>query len=229
MPSTYIYGLIDPRSDEIRYIGKANDVAKRYGEHCRDLRGSTRKINWIKKLHKLGLAPRIFVLEEVDDMDWQDAEMFWIDILRGKGISLVNGDNGGLGSGRLLEETRRKIGHYWRGRRRSEENRRNLSLAKIGHSVSSETKKRISLGNADKKKRISPETREKMSARMRGNKYCVGTKNHCKKHSEESKRKMSLSHKGKQKGVVRSPEFRAKVSKSIKEWWRKRKQEHVSV
>ena len=49
--TTFIYALKDPRTNIIRYIGKANEPYKRYKKHlnkCRDK--NTHKRNWINSL-----------------------------------------------------------------------------------------------------------------------------------------------------------------------------------
>ena len=48
MKYTYIYILIDPFTNQIRYVGKANNPKERYKNHknrCRDK--NTHKRNWI--------------------------------------------------------------------------------------------------------------------------------------------------------------------------------------
>ncbi len=40
MANWYIYALIDPRTGDVRYIGKTLRLQKRMQEHLRDQRGS---------------------------------------------------------------------------------------------------------------------------------------------------------------------------------------------
>jgi hypothetical protein len=64
--TTNIYTLTDPRTNEIRYVGKANDVSQRYKAHLnRARKHQIHKSNWIKQLKKEGLKPIIDVIDIV--------------------------------------------------------------------------------------------------------------------------------------------------------------------
>ena len=65
----YIYGLTDPRTGELRYIGKTkNSLKYRLMRHVRYRdKGSVHKNSWIGLLERDGLRPEIFVIEEVED------------------------------------------------------------------------------------------------------------------------------------------------------------------
>ncbi len=47
-----VYGLIDPRTGELRYIGKAQNLTRRLRQHLQpsELRANTYKVHWIKEL-----------------------------------------------------------------------------------------------------------------------------------------------------------------------------------
>lgn len=69
-----IYGLIDPRTGAVRYVGKAYDAAKRLQTHVRDSRRRNSPVHcWIRKLAESGLRPQIKVLETVAG-DWREVE-----------------------------------------------------------------------------------------------------------------------------------------------------------
>jgi hypothetical protein len=54
----YLYGLYDPFTKELRYIGKTVDVARRFREHKNSTaKEKTRKSNWIKSLKKRKALP----------------------------------------------------------------------------------------------------------------------------------------------------------------------------
>lgn len=72
-----IYALRDC-DDQIRYVGKSNDFARRWRQHM-----NTR--SWVRK----------FVILEVDPPSWQHAETWWIKHLRHWGCQLENRTNGG--------------------------------------------------------------------------------------------------------------------------------------
>ena len=63
-----IYGLFDPRTGELRYIGKSVNSSKRAYSHTKssDLKrhGRTPKTAWIKSLLRLGLRPQVQILKE---------------------------------------------------------------------------------------------------------------------------------------------------------------------
>lgn len=69
-----IYGLYDPDTDELRYIGKANNAAKRLKTHVLE-RKLNRPINrWVNKLVVQGKCPVMRVLEIAQSNEWETAE-----------------------------------------------------------------------------------------------------------------------------------------------------------
>lgn len=78
-----IYGLFDPRSHELRYIGKSTKGLRRAREHTANWAlqsdGETHKVRWLRSLLVLGLTPEIRVLEAVPDgIGLDKAEQNWI-------------------------------------------------------------------------------------------------------------------------------------------------------
>lgn len=70
-----IYALLDPRDGAIRYIGKANDSAKRLKGHMRDARRRVTPVyNWINALAKMGLTPGMTVLLTPNVEEWPATE-----------------------------------------------------------------------------------------------------------------------------------------------------------
>jgi hypothetical protein len=68
----------------------------------------THKQRWICSLLCIGLQPQIEVIEASTGDGWGDAERRWIAFYRAKGISLVNGTDGGDGTrGRGTSEKQR--------------------------------------------------------------------------------------------------------------------------
>lgn len=93
-----IYGLIDPTTKKIRYIGQTRCTLKsRYQAHINEVKNpryNTRKINWTLSLLTKGLKPEIVILEEniyKDSLD--DRERFWI--AKYADNDLVNASDGG--------------------------------------------------------------------------------------------------------------------------------------
>lgn len=89
-----IYGLYHPETGELRYVGKANDSAKRLKSHLRDAKSRrTPLYSWIGSLSKRGLVPVVRVLEVVDN--WQAKEKELIALHRASGARLLNVAEGG--------------------------------------------------------------------------------------------------------------------------------------
>ncbi len=136
----FIYKLIDPRTNEIRYIGKTkNKLKKRLYEHCteRNLKTNTHKNNWIKQLLNLNLRPKIELLEEVNQDNWIEREMYWIEYFKNNDYNLTNTSDGGEGSFgykmpiesiKKAIETRRKNGTL----KRSDECKKRIAIAQTG-------------------------------------------------------------------------------------------------
>lgn len=90
-----IYGLYDPDSGELRYVGKAKSSAKRLKTHIWDSRTAKRPVClWIAGLVAAGKAPVMRLLETVDDSEWKAAEKRLIALHR-KTSSLLNLAHGG--------------------------------------------------------------------------------------------------------------------------------------
>lgn len=94
----YIYGLIDPRSHMIRYVGGSSKPTVRLNQHINDAtsktfrrRSSTNQ--WIQELDNVGLRPRLVYLEALVTTDVQrrsEIEGEWIWYLRDNGLPLLN-------------------------------------------------------------------------------------------------------------------------------------------
>ncbi|MCO6445742.1 MAG: hypothetical protein J5J04_16840 [Anaerolineae bacterium] len=91
-----IYALVCPESGEVRYVGKANDAAKRLAGHIRDSgRRNTPVYCWIRALAAKGMLPQLRILETVDAREWVAAERKWIAEFRGRAPKLLNLADGG--------------------------------------------------------------------------------------------------------------------------------------
>ena len=99
METTNIYVLIDPITNMVRYVGKANNVTQRYRAHLNKARDhQTHKRNWVNSLKKLGLKPIIEVIDVVSIDEWVFWETYWISQMKTWGFELVNNTLGGDGS-----------------------------------------------------------------------------------------------------------------------------------
>jgi group I intron endonuclease len=145
-----VYLLSDPVTRAPRYVGVTNNFGRRMKEHLYGLSGAHCK-NWIKKLSIDGLTPFSEILEEVDDDDRRDSEIFWILAFRITGANLVNLTTGGDGgSGFTL----------------SYDHKHKISIARIGHVVSAETREKISI--SEKNRVFTQEHRRKLSVARKG-------------------------------------------------------------
>ena len=169
MNNYYVYIHIDPRTNEIRYVGKGKGKrayslsdSKRTGHHR----------NWLKQLKLLDLEPIIKIIEQnLEEKQAFIIEKFWIAEYRKNGVSLTNLTDGGEGaSGYKVPKGR----SAWnKGIPASEESKRKSSKSHRG------------LPNPNKGKKFSEEVRQKMSQSKKG-----------KKQSEEHIRKRAKSNAG---------------------------------
>jgi hypothetical protein len=79
--TTVIYGLVDPRDNQIRYVGKTVEPAKRLYMHiwsARSGRFDNHRDRWIRRVLALGLEPSMTILETTTRERWQERERYWI-------------------------------------------------------------------------------------------------------------------------------------------------------
>jgi len=144
-----IYKLIDPTSNEIRYIGLTfNDLKQRLKSHCSE-KSTSHKSNWIKKLKSIGLKPIIESIEEnISSYDEVcNREIYWIDKLKSEGHPLTNMASGGNKNKKMSDETRKLMSESAKNR-------------KIKTFLSEKTKKVLS--EKSKKRFENEEEREKL-------------------------------------------------------------------
>lgn len=181
--TNYIYGLYDPRNQNLRYIGKTNNVRKRFHGHMHE-NLNTHKSNWIANLKRNGLNPILKIIEEIqddgDDEKWQQREIYWIQKSLDDGHALTNLDSGGNSGYTKSEETKKKISVSNTGKKRSEETKRRISVAKSN--PSDETRLRISVAKTGSKQ--SQETKDKRADKLKG-----------QKRSDETKSLLSIKRK----------------------------------
>jgi len=144
--TVYIYALIDPRDERVRYVGQAVNPARRYRDHLAQKNTSTRKRDWIDELILLGLAPIIKVIEQCQKGNVDKREIHWIAHHRNLNTDLLNVLDGGAWQGLWAhtDETKKKISDARKGRTFTEETRKKISDGLKGRTLTDETKKRIS-------------------------------------------------------------------------------------
>lgn len=90
-----IYALVDPHTEEVRYIGITNDMTNRFMNHLRAAGSRTLKGAWLEDLQNEGLQPLVKTLEEVKVLKTQrnlaeERERYWIHKFEQSGASLTN-------------------------------------------------------------------------------------------------------------------------------------------
>lgn len=82
----YIYGLYNSFSEDIRYIGKTNDTERRLKEHVVEAKSGKYphfpKNRWILKTIEGGGKIFLKVIEEVNEKNWEEREIYWISYYR---------------------------------------------------------------------------------------------------------------------------------------------------
>lgn len=93
----YIYKLIDPKTNEIKYIGQTDNIKRRYNDHISSSFNensdsyNTYKARWIRKLKSKYLLPIIEIVEECDSLEQSNIrERYYIEKLTIEGYKLTN-------------------------------------------------------------------------------------------------------------------------------------------
>lgn len=114
--TTFIYALIDPRNEAIRYIGKSDSPKIRFDHHLIDKKNVTHKTNWIQSLLKIGLKPDFDILDKVNSNEWQFWERHYISLYKSFGCQLTNLTDGGDGVSDSTGIVSNKISKKMKGR-----------------------------------------------------------------------------------------------------------------
>lgn len=132
MNKVYIYSLSDPRTNEIRYIGRTISPIKRYQRHIRNAKSNDHIYHsaiWIRTLLSLELKPVYSTIEECDDTSWEERERYWIKFYRER-FDLTNISDGG-----------KHVSSYgFKGKKHSQESIEKMKKARIGVSINQNDK-----------------------------------------------------------------------------------------
>jgi len=89
-----VYALGDPRTNQIRYIGTAKDVYKRYAAHLNHPHTNKVKNAWMDEIKQCGMIPTLTVLESnIEDTQIDVRERFWIQHYLALKMPLTNVQN----------------------------------------------------------------------------------------------------------------------------------------
>lgn len=126
----YIYALFDPRTLDLRYVGKSIRPAERLTNQMNE-QASTYRCHWMQELRSLSLRPVQVILGSVPE-GWQAVERAYIAAARHLTTRLVNGTDGGDGVEGLSAESRARIRAAWAGRKHRPESLAKMSAVRRG-------------------------------------------------------------------------------------------------
>lgn len=171
-----IYALIDPRTNERRYIGKTMRTARRrlrrHLARCYLDDADTHKNRWLRTLLAAGLEPMIEVLETCTSATaLSAAERRHIAEHLARGVRLTNHTLGGDGgSGKHTDASKAKIRAALKGKPKTAEHRARVSAGQRGRVTSLETRRKLSAAQKARVRRpVTRETRVRIS-RAKGGK-----------------------------------------------------------
>lgn len=224
MVESGIYTITNLRSGKV-YIGSTVNFNHRWNRHRDDLQHNHHhniflQRSWNKHGEKVFNFGILEYLGNVDELHL--AEQFWMDVYREEGKELYNiGEyvNCPWRGQKQSKEHIRKLSKVRRGSKRSEETRRKMSESAMGKVRSKETRRKM--GDAKRGKNhpfygktqskehrrknseanmghpVSLETRRRISKANKGRAGLVGEANGMfgRKHSEETRHKMSMASK----------------------------------
>jgi hypothetical protein len=181
---TYIYALIDPSTNQCRYVGKADNPVRRLQRHLQKkrLQDATYKAAWLRQVVEKGLAPEMLVLEEVPKDTWKESECFWIGYFRMIGAQLTNGTSGGDGG-------------CFKGSANPMFGRKGPAHPAYGKPRPKDVVDKIRAKQVGRKRKLDPEALERIKE---ANRRRTGEKNafYGRTHSEETKKRWSEKRKG---------------------------------
>lgn len=90
---SFIYCLIDPRTREVRYIGRTRNLQSRYYSHLKPYHmwpANKQRLDWMNELRAVGLRAVFGVLEIVSNEEAPFAEIRWYRVYLSAGAPLLN-------------------------------------------------------------------------------------------------------------------------------------------
>ncbi len=206
MTTYYIYALIDPRNDQIAYIGMTSrSLQERWRGHLKqsELKTQTKKSRWLNKLNELGLLEEVQIIEieRTTDDKWAERERYWISYYRNLNPELKNTTDGGEGipGYRHTDETKQKI-------------KEKRALQVFGDEFRAYKAEAMTGNNYAAGKKFPPRSEEHTRKLVESRRASGGYE-----LSEETREKMRQSHLGKptgRKGIPMPEGHQAKMQKA---------------
>lgn len=222
MEKVYIYGLVDKITNQLKYIGKSINPQSRYRKHLQDSKKQTSyKDRWIFSLLEKKSKPELLIIDEVNDYNWEFWEKHYISYYKSIGCKLTNISEGGdnppnhKGRKRTKEEIE-KISKSNLGKKRNEETKLKISLAKKGKPIP----------HLNNQKERSHSHRNNLSLSLKGR----TSPNKGRKYDEEHSKKLSNSHSHQKKKVIQLTldGKKIKIWESISEAKKEYRNNHIS-
>ena len=151
----YIYGLVDPVTEYVRYVGKARNPKRRYAGHLipSQLKHVNHRTCWLRGLLTDGLKPSMIILAKVKKSEWQDAERMWIAHYRNipNYPTLTNICDGGEGIDGYVasEDVRRKRSERQKGFTHTPSSKAKISAAHKGRQHTEKARENMSNGRKE--------------------------------------------------------------------------------
>jgi len=86
---SYIYALVDPFTEEVRYVGKSDHPEDRFLDHLKE-RQNAEKRAWVEQLQARGATPKLLRLEQVEEHLALELEHWWVQFYEKQGHKLTN-------------------------------------------------------------------------------------------------------------------------------------------
>ena len=86
----YIYVLVDPNTDDIRYVGASKNPNNRISSHLNNSDPGAKKNFWIDSLKRNNQKPLIRILEKCKREEAKEREWYWISYFQKMGFDITN-------------------------------------------------------------------------------------------------------------------------------------------
>jgi len=206
------------------YIGQTNNYQARTNRHkwtnnqCRAFANAIKKYGWDSFAHEI-------LIDELSLKEANDWESFYIFIYNSLSPNGYNLRSGGDNSA-PCEETKRILSERNKGKKHSDESKVKMSLSQKNRlPATEETRKKISLANTGNKKKVTHKLTDSHKAKIglahKGKILSKATKEKLrvyhtgKRHSEESRKKMSEASKGRKPNLGRKFSDEAKANMGL--------------